>query len=58
MSYEDFTKELIVLTERMVTGYDKYKSGKQTLTITYEGTTKTYLVFVVEKPTVPSTPRR
>lgn len=56
VSYEDYTKELIVLTESMVTGYDKYKSGKQTLTITYEGTTKTYLVFVAEKPEVPVAP--
>lgn len=43
--------EDISITAEMVSGYDKNKPGEQTLTVTYEGFTKTFEVTVVDEIT-------
>ncbi len=47
--YSDGTSGRIALTEEMITGYDRWKSGKQTLTVTISGKTKEIEHTVVGK---------
>ena len=48
------TTKVVNITSDMVSGYDKYKEGKQTVTVTYEGKTATIDVTVskVQAPIV------
>lgn len=46
VTYDDNSKETIDLTLDMISGYDKTKSGAQTLTVSYGGKTATFRVTV------------
>ena len=41
---------IIVVTDSMLSGYDKNKSGEQSITVNYEGKTTNFIVKVGEKP--------
>ena len=47
ISYNNGTREIIDLTESMVSGFDGTKLGGQTLTVTYGGKTCTFMVCVI-----------
>lgn len=46
--YSDNSKNIISMTSKMVSGFDNTKSGKQTLTVTYNGKTAQFDVEVGE----------
>ncbi len=46
----------VTMTNSMVTGYDKTKSGNQTLTVNYAGYVLEFTVSVGEKPIIPVVP--
>ncbi|MDE7294826.1 MAG: bacterial Ig-like domain-containing protein, partial [Oscillospiraceae bacterium] len=46
--YSDNSKNIIPMTSKMVSGFDNTKSGKQTLTVTYNGKTAQFDVEVGE----------
>lgn len=46
LTYSDQSTETVDITAAMISGYDKNKVGKQTLTVTYEGKTVTFDVTV------------
>jgi hypothetical protein len=50
----DGTETEVELSMNMITGYDKAKSGKQTLTVNYEGKTSTFDVSVTTSTSVTS----
>ena len=54
VSKSDGSKETVNVTAAMVNGFDSSKTGKQTLTVTYEGFTDTYEVEVKAKTDPPS----
>ena len=49
VTYGDQTTGKVALTEEMITGYDKWKNGEQTLTVTISGKTKNIVHTVVGK---------
>ena len=49
VTYDDDTTRKIALTEEMITGYDKWKNGRQTITVTISGKTKEIEHTVVGK---------
>ena len=53
VKYDNDTEKTIGITANMISGYDKAKAGKQTVTVTYEGFTDTFEVTVKEKTTKP-----
>lgn len=48
-AYNDGTTQTVTLTASMVTGYNKDKTGAQTLTVTYSGKTTTFQVSVAPR---------
>lgn len=46
LTYSDNSTETVDITAAMISGYDKNKVGKQTVTVTYEGKTVTFDVTV------------
>lgn len=53
---DDSQGEKITVAEDMISGYDKTKAGKQTVTVTYQGFSDTFEVNVIESPTTPNNP--
>ena len=58
---DDKQGEKITVTADMISGYDKTKAGKQTVTVNYQGFTDTFEVNVIENstpvnPSQPNTP--
>ena len=49
VNYDNGTSEEKDMTSAMVSGYNAYLLGKQTLTVTYEGKTTSFEVSVIEK---------
>ncbi len=49
VTYDDNSTEVIALTAAMCSGFDSTKTGKQTITVTYEGKTAKFTVTVKEK---------
>ena len=47
--YSNGTSEVIELNEKMVTGFDNTKIGRQTLTVTYQGRTTTFGVEIIAR---------
>ena len=54
--YSDGSTEDIVVTDCEISGYDKTKTGEQTVTVTYEGKTNTFKVTVKEAAATPKLP--
>ena len=54
VSKSDGSKVMVDVTASMVTGFDGSKTGKQTLTVTYEGFTATYDIEVKAKSNPPT----
>ena len=54
--YSDGTTKDIAVTDCEVSGYDKTKTGEQTVTVTYEGKTNTFKVTVKEAAATPKLP--
>ena len=54
--YSDGSTEDIAVTDCEVSGYDKTKTGEQTVTVTYEGKTNTFKVTVKEAAATPKLP--
>ena len=52
VTYNDTTTETIEMTEKMVSGFDNKKLGRQTLTVTYEGKNTTYEIQISAKKIV------
>ena len=50
--YDDSTKDVLDITEEMISGYDKDSVGTQTITVTLEGKTDTFEVTVIKKEAV------
>nr|MCR4959990.1 bacterial Ig-like domain-containing protein [Lachnospiraceae bacterium] len=50
VSYDKADSEEIALTESMISGYDKNKVGRQTITVTYDKFTATFAVTVKALP--------
>ena len=54
--YSDGSTEDIAVTDCEISGYDKTKTGEQTVTVTYEGKTNTFKVTVKEAAATPKLP--
>lgn len=47
VEYNNETREYVKLTEDMIAGFNSLKTGRQEITVTYKGHTKTYYIKVV-----------
>ncbi|MBR5529496.1 MAG: bacterial Ig-like domain-containing protein, partial [Oscillospiraceae bacterium] len=54
ITYNSGRQELILVTADMVSGYDKYLLGDQTITVSYNGGTDTFEVTVIARPEIAS----